>query len=83
MTRDLVLCARDGSVAEVTLNRPEVMNALSFDLRTELIATFRNLANDRSCEIVILTGAGRAFTAGLDHFVLFCQHVYAEENASW
>ena len=66
MTSDLVLCARDGSIAEVTLNRPEVMNALSFDLRTELTATFRNLANDRSCEIVILTGAGRAFTAGLD-----------------
>ena len=66
MTSDLVLCARDGSIAEVTLNRPEVMHALSFDLRTELTATFRNLANDRSCEIVILTGAGRAFTAGLD-----------------
>ena len=66
MTSDLVLCARDGSVAEVTLNRPEVMNALSFDLRAELTATFRNLASDHSCEIVILTGAGRAFTAGLD-----------------
>jgi len=66
MTSDLVLCARDGSIAEVTLNRPEVMNALSFDLRAELTSTFRNLANDRSCEIVILTGAGKAFTAGLD-----------------
>ena len=66
MTSDLVLCTRDGSIAEVTLNRPEVMNALSFDLRAELTSTFRNLANDRSCEIVILTGAGKAFTAGLD-----------------
>ena len=66
MTSDLVLCARDGSIAEVTLNRPEVMNDLSFDLRADLTATFRKLANDRSCEIVILTGAGKAFTAGLD-----------------
>ncbi|HCP50356.1 MAG TPA: enoyl-CoA hydratase, partial [Gammaproteobacteria bacterium] len=66
MSGELVLCARDASIAEVTLNRPEVMNALSVDLRAELIATFHNLAEDSSCEIVILTGAGRAFTAGLD-----------------
>jgi len=66
MTGELVLCTHDASIAEVTLNRPEVMNALSIDLRGELITTFQNLAKDSSCEIVILTGAGRAFTAGLD-----------------
>ena len=66
MTAELVLCARDGAIAEITLNRPEVMNALSFELRGKLIDTFRNLADDVSCEVVILTGAGRAFTAGLD-----------------
>ena len=66
MTGDLVLCIRDDSIAEVTLNRPEVMNALSLDLRAELTATFRNLAKDQTCEVVILTGAGPAFTAGLD-----------------
>nr|MCS5567355.1 enoyl-CoA hydratase-related protein [Pseudomonadales bacterium] len=66
MTAELVLCARDGAIAEITLNRPEVMNALSLELRGKLIDTFRNLADDVSCEVVILTGAGRAFTAGLD-----------------
>ncbi len=59
MTAELVLCARDGAIAEITLNRPEVMNALSLELRGKLIDTFRNLADDVSCEVVILTGAGR------------------------
>jgi enoyl-CoA hydratase len=63
----LVLTARDGPVATVTLNRPEAMNALSRALRAELAAAMRGLAADESIRAIVLTGAGeRAFTAGLD-----------------
>ena len=62
----LVLVARDGAVATVTLNRPEALNALSRGLRRELVRQLRALAGDETVEVVVLTGAGRAFCAGLD-----------------
>jgi enoyl-CoA hydratase len=52
--------------AIVTLNRPEKLNALSVELRTELIAAIDALQADPAIRVLILTGAGRAFTAGLD-----------------
>jgi len=51
---------------QVTLNRPRAMNALSRALRTALVDTFTRLATDPQARIVILTGAGPAFCAGLD-----------------
>lgn len=50
----------------VTLNRPERRNALSMALRQELVATLRALAADESVRVLVLTGAGEAFCAGLD-----------------
>jgi enoyl-CoA hydratase len=55
---------RDG-VAIVTLNRPDQMNALSIRLRQELIGALHTLEDEQN-SVVILTGAGRAFCAGLD-----------------
>lgn len=52
--------------AVVTLNRPEKLNALSIELRTELIGAINALQADPAIRVLILTGAGRAFTAGLD-----------------
>jgi len=52
--------------AVVTLNRPRVRNALSMALRRDLVQGFNALANDPSIRVVILTGAGDAFCAGLD-----------------
>ena len=57
---------RKGAVAIVTLDRPEAMNALSRALRRELDAAIRRIAADDRVSVVVLTGAGRAFTAGLD-----------------
>ena len=55
------------SVALVTLNRPEAMNALSRALRAELHSTLSRLDTDPAVKVIVLTGAGdRAFTAGLD-----------------
>ena len=66
MNDELVLVERDAGITTVTLNRPEALNALSSGLRRAITQTFRVLQDDASTEVVILTGAGRAFTVGLD-----------------
>lgn len=58
--------AVEGPVATLTMNRPEALNALSGALRRALIAALDRFAGDEAIRAVILTGAGRAFTAGLD-----------------
>jgi enoyl-CoA hydratase len=57
---------RGEGIAVVTLNRPEAMNALSRALRGALYDAMRELADDAEIRAIVLTGAGRAFTAGLD-----------------
>jgi 2-(1,2-epoxy-1,2-dihydrophenyl)acetyl-CoA isomerase len=53
-------------VATVTLNRPEVRNALDLTMREELTAAFRDLRGDEAVRVVILTGAGAHFCSGGD-----------------
>jgi enoyl-CoA hydratase len=53
-------------VRRVALNRPEQLNAMTSELCEALHGELRSIAADRSCRAVILTGAGRAFCAGLD-----------------
>jgi enoyl-CoA hydratase len=54
-------------VALVTIERPEVLNALSFDLLDELAAALAGLDDDPRCRAIVLTGSGeRAFAAGAD-----------------
>ena len=50
----------------LTLNRPEALNAMTAELCESLHEELRSVAADRSCRIVVLTGAGRAFCAGVD-----------------
>ena len=52
--------------AVLTFNRPKAMNALSAPLRQALAEAITQLAAEPSCRVLILTGAGRAFCAGLD-----------------
>lgn len=66
MAESLVIAERSGGIAMLTLNRPEALNALSSELRAELVRRLRELAGDDEVRVVILTGAGRAFSAGLD-----------------
>jgi 2-(1,2-epoxy-1,2-dihydrophenyl)acetyl-CoA isomerase len=54
------------SVATLTLNRPDALNALTVPMKVELLAAFRALEGDDRARAVILTGAGRAFCAGQD-----------------
>ena len=62
----VLLSSTDQGVTTVTLNRPDNLNALSIELRKELATEFVRLASDEATQVIILTGAGRAFTAGLD-----------------
>ena len=66
MSEPILLVEQRDGVATVTLNRPQAMNALSRALRAEIVRTFGRLAADSTVGVVILTGAGRAFCAGLD-----------------
>ena len=66
MTQELVRVATDGDIATVTLNRPEKLNALNRALRSEFCAAMLELGADAAVAVVIITGAGRAFSAGLD-----------------
>jgi enoyl-CoA hydratase len=53
-------------VALVTLDRPEALNALSFDLLDELASALEGLDVDPSCRAIVITGSSRAFAAGAD-----------------
>jgi enoyl-CoA hydratase len=66
MSDPILSIEQHGGVATLTLNRPQAMNALSRALRAELVRTFTALRADASVGVIILTGAGRAFCAGLD-----------------
>ena len=66
MSEPVVLVEKEDGVATVTLNRPEALNALSRELRGALARTFAELREDSSVRVAILTGAGRAFCAGVD-----------------
>ena len=53
-------------IATITLNRPERLNALTFEVSRELTDTFAELRNERDVRVVVLTGAGKAFCSGGD-----------------
>jgi len=62
----VLLVEKSGGIATITLNRPEALNALNAELRNAIERAFRELAQDGEVRVAILTGAGRAFSAGID-----------------
>ncbi|HEY7135229.1 MAG TPA: enoyl-CoA hydratase-related protein [Acidimicrobiia bacterium] len=63
---NVLLEAVDPHVTLVTLNRPDRLNALNYELAADLHDALDRIGADRDCKVVILTGAGRGFCAGLD-----------------
>ena len=61
-----LLVERDGPVAILTLNRPKQLNALSVSLRVNIVRTIRDLSAGTDVRAIVLTGSGRAFSAGVD-----------------
>ena len=66
MTPELLVARASDGVATVTFNRPETMNALTFEGYGALRDTFRGFADDDAVRAVLLTGAGEAFCSGGD-----------------
>jgi len=62
---DFLYEARDG-IATITLNRPEVLNALTFEVYAQLRDLFEALRHDAAVKVVVLTGAGEGFCSGGD-----------------
>ncbi|WP_306005735.1 crotonase/enoyl-CoA hydratase family protein [Aquicoccus porphyridii] len=71
-----VLYEKDGRIARITLNRPEVMNAIDDDLPTELEAAVTRADADPGVHVIVLSGKGDAFCAGYD------LAYYAEKNGA-
>ena len=71
-----VLYEKDGRVARITLNRPEVMNAIDDDVPRELSAAVARAEADDGVHVMLLSGNGPAFCAGYD------LTYYAEANGS-
>jgi 2-(1,2-epoxy-1,2-dihydrophenyl)acetyl-CoA isomerase len=66
MADDVVLCTVADGIATVTLNRPDVLNALDRALTAKLRETIERLGNDAAVRVLLMTGSGRAFCAGAD-----------------
>jgi enoyl-CoA hydratase/carnithine racemase len=65
-TNATVLVREDGPAARITLNRPEKRNALSLDLMEALLDTLRQVSSEPGVRVIVLEGAGPAFSAGHD-----------------
>jgi 2-(1,2-epoxy-1,2-dihydrophenyl)acetyl-CoA isomerase len=63
---DTVLLDTAEGVATVTLNRPQALNSFTSELKDALVETVTRVAEDDTIRAVVLTGAGRAFSAGQD-----------------
>jgi 2-(1,2-epoxy-1,2-dihydrophenyl)acetyl-CoA isomerase len=66
MEKNPLLLEYDQGIAQITLNLPEVRNALSLEIRLGLREMFNKLAEDETVKVIVLTGAGQAFCAGGD-----------------
>jgi len=66
MTHGAIRLDREGVVARVTLNRPDVRNAFNDQMLADLLAVFGGIRDDPGVRVVVLTGAGASFCAGGD-----------------
>jgi 2-(1,2-epoxy-1,2-dihydrophenyl)acetyl-CoA isomerase len=66
MSYQHILYQEADGIATLTLNRPDALNALHADMIDEMIDAVARLADTRTARVLVLTGAGRAFSAGAD-----------------
>ena len=71
MDYQTILYETRGAVGLLTLNRPEKMNAWTYDMRDELLHAMDRVNNDPGLGAMVLTGAGRGFCAGADIGAMF------------
>ena len=81
MTQGTILTEHKEGTLTITLNRPEVHNAFTDQLITDLISCFTTLQTDTSVHTVVLTGAGKSFCAGADlNWMKQMKHYTKEQN---
>ena len=83
MSEPVILVSKNNGIATVTLNRPEKLNALNRELRSTFCRTMQQLRDDREIGVVIITGAGRAFCAGLDLREIGSEGIRDDGNATF
>lgn len=66
MTYEVLNCEEREAVAIVTLNRPEKRNALSRQLRDEIVTCLKDLEQNENVKAIVITGSGDSFCAGFD-----------------
>src|ERR1700723_4198455 len=65
-TSAVIHCNVRDAVATLTITRPQKLNALTDEIMEQLVVTLDGVATDESIRVVVLTGEGRAFSAGFD-----------------
>lgn len=73
-------CRREGAVEHVTLNRPDVRNALNDEVLAELGAWAAAVATDRDVRVAVMAGAGASFSAGADVTWMAKTITYSEDE---
>jgi 2-(1,2-epoxy-1,2-dihydrophenyl)acetyl-CoA isomerase len=66
MTFETLILEQEDSVATLTLNRPEALNAMTVGMASELREAFAEVRDDSDSRVLVITGAGRGFCAGED-----------------
>ena len=83
MSTPVITYELDGQIALIGLNRPDKRNAMSPALNKEMLGVLEDLELDERCGVIVLTGAGDAFTAGMDLKEYFREtdHLTPDERA--
>ena len=76
-----ILYQVEDGIAIITLNRPDRLNAYTPAMGNEVVEAFRSARDDEDVRVILLTGAGRAFCAGVDLEVLAESNAQAEEKS--
>jgi len=66
MSDEVIKVEHRDAIAVITFNRPKVLNAFNNELMDKTIATVKALNEDQSVRVIVVRGAGRAFSPGID-----------------
>lgn len=84
---DLVLTEKKGRVGLITVNRPDALNAVNYEVMDGIIAAARTFDEDDGIGCIVITGAGKAFVAGADikemHHQSYMDMYLADRQSDW